>query len=46
MNVLRGRTLAALLTAAASVAAPLSAQEVPVVERSLSNGMKLSLIHI
>jgi predicted Zn-dependent peptidase len=44
MNVLRGRTLAALLTAAASVAAPLSAQEIPVVERTLSNGMKVLMV--
>ena len=44
MNVLRGRTLAALLAAATSVAAPLSAQEIPVVERTLSNGMKVLMV--
>jgi predicted Zn-dependent peptidase len=44
MNVLRGRTLAALLTVAASVAAPLAAQELNVVERTLSNGMKVLMV--
>jgi predicted Zn-dependent peptidase len=44
MNILRGRTLAALLAAASALAAPLSAQELNVVERTLSNGMKVLMV--
>ncbi|MBK9375101.1 MAG: insulinase family protein [Holophagales bacterium] len=44
MNVLRGRTIAVLLAAAASIAAPLPAQEIDVVERTLSNGMKVLIV--
>ncbi len=44
MNVLRGRTLAALLAAASALAAPLAAQELNVVERTLSNGMKVLMV--
>ncbi|MBK9089708.1 MAG: insulinase family protein [Holophagales bacterium] len=44
MNVLRGRTLAALLAAALALAAPLSAQELNVVERTLPNGMKVLMV--
>ena len=41
---LRGRILAALLAAAAAIAAPLSAQELNVVERTLPNGMKVLMV--
>ena len=44
MNFLRGRTLAALLAAASALAAPLAAQELNVVERTLSNGVKVLMV--
>ena len=44
MNVPRGRPLAALLAAAFALAAPLAAQELNVVERTLSNGMKVLMV--
>ena len=44
MNVFRGRTLAVLLAAASALAAPLAAQELNVVERTLSNGMKVLMV--
>ena len=43
MTVFRGRVLAALL-AGATLAAPLSAQQLDVVERTLPNGMKLLMV--
>jgi predicted Zn-dependent peptidase len=43
MNIPRGQILAALLATAAA-AAPLSAQDIPVVERTLPNGMKILMV--
>ena len=43
MTVFRGRVLAALF-AGAALAAPLSAQQLDVVERTLPNGMKLLMV--
>ena len=43
MTVFRGRVLAALI-AGAALAAPLSAQELDVVERTLPNGMKVLMV--
>ncbi|MBK9967484.1 MAG: insulinase family protein [Holophagales bacterium] len=43
MKIPRGRILAALLATAAA-AAPLYAQDIPVVERTLPNGMKLLMV--
>ena len=44
MTLSRGRTLAALFAAASALAAPLSAQELNVVERTLPNGMKVLMV--
>lgn len=44
MTLTRGRILAALLAATAALAAPLSAQDLPVVERTLPNGMKVLMV--
>lgn len=44
MTVFRGRVLAALIAAATFLAAPLSAQELEVVERTLPNGMKVLMV--
>ena len=43
MKIPRGRILAALLATAAA-AAPLYAQDIPVVERTLPNGMKILMV--
>jgi predicted Zn-dependent peptidase len=44
MTVSRGRTLAALLSVSTAFAAPLTAQELNVSDRTLSNGMKVLMV--